>query len=494
MSRHWRLKSPTSGRSTARTPQSLFLLGVFLLGCISSCSFTPQPAHSQDSAMLLMISSYTVLLSGEEVAWSGRSAGGRMLSLRPQVDAASASEVDALIRIYSDLYSTNVEKVYEMYPDRADQLVSRLEKELQEKVDNLLAQKQRLQARRRRRRWGLFRRIGRGLARVARFLGRTAKTIIIDSARNLAKNAIDEIKGRVREIFEGRVNTLIARIASKFGPLAPFVGNKMKRVLDRWWIRTRDRITGRLARQQSATQTAQAKAERQPEPPGNSDDSVAELENETLDSLLGMDEDCGTDTSWVDNYWQKTVLPALKEDRKNCSNTAGYYNCLKEKAAQGICAADVHEACEQIYEGIWALPEGSVSIDVSNIFVNDLLWPSADFSMTFNAGGGSVNGSHMHTRVFDEEDPACTTTYTTTFSGNFDPSTCILQGSGQWTLSLSDTSEGGACWYHGCDFGHQGCTRSYGWALELKDGEFVCVTDLSEGEICNLRISMNTGK
>jgi hypothetical protein len=473
--------------------RSVILLLIFIGGLVPACGLGSLSNHDQDEAMLLMISSYTILLSDGETAALNLPGSGMVQSLRLQATATSAREVDTLINIYSDLYNANVEKAYELYPDRADQLVDRLEEQYQLKVDNLLEQKESLRAARRRRRWGLFRRIGRGLGRIARFIGRTVRTVVIDQARSLAENAIAEIKQRVRDVFEGRVNTLIAKVAGKFGPLAPFVQGKLKRVLDRWWIRLRDRVSGRLAQQQRGTQTAQAKATSRNLPSEDEAKPVPTYSEEEFDRLMGMD-DCGEGSDWVDAYWENTVIPALKEEGKQCANTAAYYNCLMEKSGQGLCAEDAHEACEQVYQSLWAIPPSSITLDESAVTTPlKMMWSSFDFQMSFNGFGGAVNGSHQSVRVFDDDDPPCTVTSDLEFTGTFSPLTCRMQGTVTRTLSLSDPGPAGACWYHGCDFGSEGCTRQYQWALELKDGIFYCVPDLSDGYLCNLGIKIKSG-
>lgn len=474
--------------------KAFLLLILFLTGLSPACSMASRDRYDQDDAMLLLISSYTVLLENGDTAL-GAGGGGRMLALSPQVTAPSTSEVDTLISIYSSLYNSNVEKVYERFPERADKLVGMLDEEYQAKVDRLLQQKQRLQAKRRRRRWGLFRRIGRGLARMARFIGRTTRTIVVEGGRLLAEKAINEIKQRVRDVFEGRVNAMIAKVAGKFGPLAPFVQSKLKCVLDRWWIRLRDRVSGRLAAQQRATQTAEARAYIQDAPPaGQQDGEENEFQISDFEEALGRGEsgDCAGDGSWIDAYWNDTVVPALKEDRKNCANTGPYYSCLVQKSAEGLCAADVHEACESVYESLWTLPEGMITLETSNIFTNPL-WQSAEFNMEFGGRGGTVSGTHEHVRVFDRYGFTCTYYFSMEFGGTFDTSTCLMQGSGTWTLELSEEGLDGECANYGCDWGHEGCTRSHQWALKLEDGEFTCVSDLSEGEVCNLRITMKGG-
>lgn len=415
--------------------------------------------------MLLMISSYTVLLEGGEDAALGLRGGGRLLSLRSQADATSASEVDMLINIYSGLYNSNVEKVYELYPDRAEQLIDRLDEEHQKKIDDLLAQKQRLQARRRRRRWGLFRRIGRGLARVARFIGRTTRTIVVEGGRLLAQYAIGEIQRRVRDVFEGRVNAIISRVAGKFGPLGSFVQSKLKHVLDRWWIRLRDRISGRLADQQRATQTVRAAANAGGDSAtGNKDDSNPDVGSVFDPAEFAGDDECGEGGVWIQPYWDEYVVPALKEDGKNCSNSSEYFTCLKEKSAQGLCAADAHEACEAFYDAIPPSKPGQVVTIVDDgAYYRD---SDNHLDITFPLDGGPVSGSMLveYTDNFPTTD-GCYVTRTFTFTGTYDPESCGLTGSAIETLNYVEKNEEDCLGYR------EPYEESVGWGMQIRNGD-----------------------
>lgn len=396
--------------------------------------------------MLLMISSYTVLLEGGEAAL-GPGGGGRMFSLSPQVTATSASEVETLIDLYSNLYETNLAKIYEQYPDRAEQMVDRLDAQHQDKIDDLLRQKQRLQARRRRRGWGLFRRIGRGLARVARFIGRTTRTIVVEGGRLLAQYAINEIKQRVRDVFEGRVNALIEKVASKFGPLAPFVQGKLKGVLDRWWIRLRDRVSGRLAQQRRGTQTAEARAALQGEPPTDGGvEERADLEKVIDPAEFAGDDECEAGRAWIADYWDEYVVPSLKEDGKNCSDSNDYYHCLESKADEGLCPEDAHAACEAVYEAILPTKPGQVVTVVDN----SAYYRDGDnhLEVTFPLSGGPVSG-YMHVNYSEDffGEDACIVDLTFTFSGSYDPHTCSLLGNATKSLVYAEAREGDCLGY-----------------------------------------------
>jgi hypothetical protein len=444
--------------------RTLILLMIFLGGLLPACGAGSRVNRSQDDAMLMMISSYTVLLEGEGDASLGLGSGGRMLSISPQVTATSASEVDTLIGLYSDLYNSNVEKIYEQYPDRADQLIERLDAQHQEKIDDLLRQKQRLQARRRRRRWGLFRRIGRGLARVARFIGRTTRTIVVEGGRLLAQYAINEIKQRVRDLFEGRVNAIIARVAGKFGPLQPFVQSKLKRVLDRWWIRFRDRVSGRLAEQRRGTQTSEARAQERAEPSTDQESGEAlDLETVIDPAEFAGDDECDQGRAWIEDYWEEYVVPSLKEDGKYCSNTSDYYSCLVEKADQGMCPEDAHEACEVDYAGILPTKPGQVvTIVDDSAYYRD---GDNHLEITFPLSGGPVSGfmAVNYSEDFFGED-ACVVDFTFTYSGTYDPSTCILQGNATKTLNYVEAREEDCLGYP------EPYEKTVRWAMAIRNG------------------------
>ncbi|MGD8632513.1 MAG: hypothetical protein PVF85_03020 [Anaerolineales bacterium] len=457
--------------------QSFLLLIICFAGLLPACGVGAGQQHDQDDAILLMISSYTVLLEGGEAGSLGFHGGGRMLLLNPQVRVTSTREVDTLIDLYSDLYESNLAKIYEQYPERAEQMARQLETQHQEKIDDLLRQKQRLRARRRRRRWGLFRRIGRGLARVARFIGRTTRTIVVEGGRLLAQYAVNEIKQRVRDVFEGRVNVLIERVASKFGPLAPFVQGKLKHVLERWWIRLRDRVSGRLARQRRETQTAEARAALQGEPArSDGDEEKTDLETVIDPAEFAGDDECEPDRGWISDYWEKYVVPALKEDGKNCSDTSDYFHCLEQKADEGLCPGDAHAACELVYEEI--LPTGAGQ--VVTIVDDSAYYRDGDnhLEITFPLSGGPASG-YMHVNYSDDFMGAdsCVVDHIFTYTGKFDPNTCTIVGTAMDTFGIQEEEEGDCLGYP------DSYERSVQFGMEIRNGVLYTCGDQGEDRL-----------
>lgn len=259
--------------------------------------------------MLLMISSTARLLDGEDsTAGVVRPGMAPVIHMhRPQA-GQTANEIGILVGIYEDLYGRYAENLAAVDPRLSEKFSDRLADEFQSKVEPLLSRKAKLDARRRRQRWGLFRAIGRGLSKFTQFIGRTTITLVQVGSEMLLQEAVNMVKGRIQEIFEGRINTLLARLASKFGPLGPFVQDKLKAALDRWWIRTRDRITGRLARQ--ATQTAKAGLA-QVQPPQSAEVEADQVQID--ESEFGAD-DCDPQGLWFEDYWDQIAVPALKQD------------------------------------------------------------------------------------------------------------------------------------------------------------------------------------
>lgn len=457
--------------------KSFLLLILFLVGLLpASCSAVSSVKHEQDDAMLLMISSYTVLLEEDDAALK-LGGGARMLSIPPQVQAASAREVETLIDLYSDLYESNLAKIFEQYPDRAEQMVDRLDTQHQEKIDDLLRQKRRLEARLRRRRWGLFRRIGRGLSRVARFIGRTTRTIVVEGGRLLAHYAISEIKQRVRDVFEGRVDALIERVAGKFGPLAPFVQGKLKGVLDRWWIRLRDRVSGRLARQRRGTQTAEARATLQGEAPTNhEDEGQVDLESVIDPAEFAADDECEPGIGWIREYWDEYVVPSLKEDGKFCSDTDDYYHCLEAKALEGVCPEDVQAACEAVYDEILVGEPGQMVVIVDDTgYYRD---GDNHLEITFPLSGGPASG-YMHVNYSDDfmGVDSCIVDHTFTYTGTYDLQTCTIVGSAVDSFWYQEEEEGDCLGYR------EPYERTVRFGMEIHNGELYTCGDEGQARL-----------
>jgi len=154
--------------------------------------------------------------------------------------------------------------------------------------------------------------------------------------------------------------------------------------------------------------------------------------------FAGDDQTCDPEEPWLQQDWEETVVPRLKEDGKGCFSSQAYYSCLQEQETRELCPLDAFAACEDIYQQI--LPTGSagtVTIQDNEVHHRDF---DNYFEITFPLQGGSVSG---YTAVAYVEDKGggdtCSVNFTYTFQGSFDPAVCILQGTGTKTLTWEES-------------------------------------------------------
>lgn len=157
--------------SKTQSKRSLLLLLVFLLGLVPGCS-RPEPAKSQDDALLLSIASHA-RMSGDPALgeYSVLPVPVHKLSAAsPTIAPKNPTEIDILVDLYSGYLNTMRKQ-----GDLNDSSVNRMVDQLQVKISALQKRSAQLEQRRRRRGGGLgrfFRRVGRGIGRVIRRLGR----------------------------------------------------------------------------------------------------------------------------------------------------------------------------------------------------------------------------------------------------------------------------------------------------------------------------------
>ncbi len=149
---------------------SVVLLGVILFETLAGCSAQSGVSflRPQDDAMLLMIASTVRTLEGEGVtAGVLRSGMAPVVVERSARAGQTANEIGIMVGIYENLYTRYSENLAAVDPRLAEKFSDQLGQEYQAKVEPLLAKKAKLDASRRRKRWGLFRAIGRGLSKFA---------------------------------------------------------------------------------------------------------------------------------------------------------------------------------------------------------------------------------------------------------------------------------------------------------------------------------------
>ncbi len=191
---------------------SVVLLGVILFETLAGCSAQSGVSflRPQDDAMLLMIASTVRTLEGEGVtAGVLRSGMAPVVVERSARAGQTANEIGIMVGIYENLYTRYSENLAAVDPRLAEKFSDQLGQEYQAKVEPLLAKKAKLDASRRRKRWGLFRAIGRGLSKFAQFIGRTTITLVQVGLKMLLQEAVNMVKGRIQELFEGRTRPLV---------------------------------------------------------------------------------------------------------------------------------------------------------------------------------------------------------------------------------------------------------------------------------------------
>lgn len=351
--------------------------------------------------MLLMIASHVRLAESIE-SESLASAHGQM-SVRPvgiKADGGSINEVVGLIELYRKHQDT-LEAQKNQYTDHQYEFVQTA---LNDKISDLEQQASSLTKRRRRGGFNPFKIIGRGIGKLAKGIGKGVKFVVVEGGKLAIHFVVDKVKTTIRDAFEGRVNSIIARFASRFGPLSPWVEARLKRVLDRWWVRFRDRATGRAKRY--ATQTAEALGQ---EP----------QEDQSLEDLKSKDE------KWFEEVWSDTEqLLILRQ--QNCQKSAiiELRGCLLEQEASGASADDAINACEAIMN---AIPKndagGSVTMTGETIYVGAV---ANEVTITYPSGGGGVTGRIFY-QLYDNVS-LCTITTTTDVVGEYDLETCTMGG------------------------------------------------------------------
>ncbi len=394
-----------------------FLFIVFMLGLLPGCGPVNNSSRRQDDAMLLMIASQVRLadsLEGE----SQTSAHGHM-SLRPlgiKANGNSINEVIGLIELYRD-HKDTLEAQKAQYTDRQYQFVKNA---LDEKISDLEQQASSLTNRRRRRGFNPFKVIGRGIGKLAKGIGKGVKFVVVEGGKLAIHFVVNKVKTTIRDVFEGRVNSILARFAGRFGPLSPWVEARLKRVLDRWWVGFRDRVSGRASRY--ATQTAEARENARDDEPVE----VSEEEAESFEEAFRLDD------PWFDQAWPE-LRALLVEERRNCQTSAilQWKECLFQRAASGLSQDEATEACQKTYDDIPSNDAGGSVTTTGEVFYSPTV--ANQVILTYPSGGGQVSGSFYY-QIYDDMF-YCTITLTVSdVQGTYDLETCSMSGTAYMTV------------------------------------------------------------
>lgn len=240
------------------------LLVVFLAGLISSCSAAPcaSPLTSQDEALLLMLSSYSLLEQMPTEPAAGRPPG--LMALRWQT-TSRRDEARQLADWYQHVADSlpQDDETAQSFLERADAYHDRARELDQERE----------RAERRRQR-GFFRWFGRQVRNVGNGLGRAIsgamgvagaviEYVIEEELPRRVREAIRAEWERIRAIAQGRIDALWQRLAQRY---SADLTEYLRRRVDPLFVRLRDRVTGRAQRNARRTQTARAGGEAPTEP------------------------------------------------------------------------------------------------------------------------------------------------------------------------------------------------------------------------------------
>lgn len=186
----------------------------------------------------------------------------------------------------------------------------------------------------------------------------------------------------------------------------------------------------------------------------------------TLDpgEFAGDDQDCQPGEPWLAAAWEDAILPGIQEDGKGCSSTAAYYTCLQEQEAAGVCPQDALVACEEIYEQILPSAGGqTVKITDHAVYHRD---SDNYFEISFPLEGGPVSGYLAVDYVEDKGGgDKCSVSFTFTFEGTYNPSTCVLQGTGIKTLTWEESRQ-----YICVGYPEPYDDRAENWSMVLRNG------------------------
>ncbi len=158
-------------------------------------------------------------------------------------------------------------------------------------------------------------------------------------------------------------------------------------------------------------------------------------------------EDCTGDISWIEEGWPE-VEAAMRAEGKYCMDRGEYRLCLRDKTLEGLCPEEVLEVCQPLYDAI--PPQGAG--EVIEIEDHEAFYMDSDnyLELSIPLDGGAVEG-YMEAEFDDSPFSGwyCYVTMTFDFSGTYDPTTCVLNGTGSYTLDYVEDREGDCLGYTG---------------------------------------------
>lgn len=410
--------------------KSRLLLIIFLAGLLPACGTGPGANHSLDDATLLLISAYRHL--DLEDAFVGRGRIGLLAPANaPLSDAGrSSNEIESLIRIRQQLHADQLAKLDEQLSgDQARRVKASLEEEQRVKIEALIKAAERLKKSRSRRSrgiFGLFRRIGHGIANVVsrglRAVGRATRFAVTKLGPEVVRDMVMKRVKALNALIQGRFDLMWDRVRGRLGgPLTEL----LRTVVDKAFVRERDRLVARLGLNRDS-QVAGAPAGGDTEPQAAEEDPVGPEGEGGYDEAVA----CG-DYSWVEDYFEGIQGELIAEGR-NCSLSAAYdYRaCLYERTGEGACEGEALEACQALYDAIPPnLPSGGATFTGETIY-GGAVRNEVTISLS---GSGAVNGQ-IYYELYDSVG-RCTIKTTTELQGTYESETCTASGTANLVIN-----------------------------------------------------------
>jgi len=146
---------------------------------------------------------------------------------------------------------------------------------------------------------------------------------------------------------------------------------------------------------------------------------------------------------------------------KRCGNFYDYQTCLGERALAGDCPQEAVANCSSDYDQILSTSSGHI------VKIVDDQLPSHGtdnhFDITFPINGGPVSGSLVIDWQTDYGDgDYCRVTLVKTFTGSFDPGTCVLTGTAE-VIQTHEENRNDICWGEPYE-------RVENWSMMVKNG------------------------
>lgn len=242
----------------AQTPltKSRLLLLAVLAGLLTGClpAAPSDPAQTVDEALLLMLSSHSLLAQMPNEPTSSRSPG--LLALLGQ-SSGRANEARRLADWYQHKADSlpQDDEVRQHFIAKADEYYERAKQVEEERARE-----------ERRRQRGFFRWFGRQVRNVGNglgqamsgamgFAGAVLEYVIEEELPARIRAAIRAEWERIRQLAQGRIDALWQRLADRYGDV---VAGYLRDRVDPLFLRLRDRVTGRAGRNARRTQAAKA--------------------------------------------------------------------------------------------------------------------------------------------------------------------------------------------------------------------------------------------